>query len=440
MLNNSYTWLLLFSWFWFPSLSLNAQSDVLGPSELWELATLRNPSILEADARVSEANSNAQGSNSVFLPEASFNGSAARNDSRLGADRTQYDSSGYSIDFSQSVLSRRDWTIRKQIQVGAEISRKEREVVRAAIRRDILLRYWSVLRYEESIDLINSSLNSHLDQLELQAKQAVAAGVRTSSDLSVNLLQIANLRLEVLRYQAELYENLEKLELLVGTPIKAVRPRLRGNQDPGLKSIPEGSKPSLEVETLRLESEAIGVEIASSGFWPKLDLRASYQSSMDLVQREPSNLKTQRRASSYGLTLNVPIFSGLSDFRIRQAAQFRLLAAEVRRNARTAELDLRKQSASRRVGLAYKRLQQGLSLVNNSLYLQAQVLKRQEAGVGSFDYVISPRVQVVELSLSCIATFYDYLSIVTAEYSDAGSLDTEIIEGFEKDILSSPGK
>ncbi|RYD79843.1 MAG: TolC family protein, partial [Sphingobacteriales bacterium] len=341
------------------------------------------------------------------------------------------------INVAQSIVDRRDWTVRKQILIDTEIAKKAREIVRENVRREILLRYWEILRYEESIALLAKEMNGPLQQLEIQARQAIAAGIRTSADLSANLLQIANLKLTILRYQAELDESLEQLGLLVGSRIESIRPRDQNMQDPGLKVILKGKQRTLEVENLRLEAETVGVDIAASGFWPSLSLSANFQSSIDSFQGQLSNLQSRRRGISYGLNLNVPLFSGLSDFHARQAAQSRRLAAEVRRDAHSAELDIRRSSAARRVELAYMRHLEALSLTKQSLDLQATVLRRQEAGLGSFDYVIGPRVQALELSLSSIGTFYDYLSIVTAEYSDSGSLDETVIDGIEKAVLSS---
>ena len=426
--------LFLFTNVWLPrSFAQNKTEDLL---QIWHKVLKNNSQINEAMALAEAAKSESLALNSVFLPQAGLNGSWAKSVEKQDGVHKAWETKSYSFDVTQNIFDKAALNRRDIAQLDVEIANTKYQIIESKLIAEITQVYWKALTEQECIKALESELNGPMSALELEAKQSIEAGVRTPFDLSLYLTQIATLRLNLLRLRAQYDESLENLGLLAGEPINSLRMRKKSYEVTSLPTILKLIRPELKFENLLVEREKLNVQTVSSKFWPKLYLDGHYASEVSKMDQTLSPISHQSN-TEIALKMSIPLFNGLSDFQSRKAAQSRLLAADQHRSALDTEIKTRALSSSKRLNQAKDLLDETARIWRSSVELEQSVLKRQEAGIASFDLIIGPKVQALEMTKTHIEAIFEYLEVLTREYAESGSLDEQSLALMQEQVLES---
>ena len=115
------------------------------------------------------------------------------------------------------------------------------------------------------------------------------------------------------------------------------------------------NNPSLKAQRAGLDASEASVKTARAGHYPTLGLTASYGKAITGLY-DPAFIGANKASTSVGLTLNIPIFSGL-------ATQSGVRSALAQRDAAADGVEQTKRSIERSTRNAYQALVAGISEV-----------------------------------------------------------------------------
>jgi len=303
-----------------------------------------------------------------LLPDISADGEAIHQDSRAAAT-LRYDDArqrlGWSLTLTQPLFDRAAWRTLEQSRLIAS----DAALALAIAHQDVMLRsaqvYFEVLAAEDALAAIEAEKASIAAQLAA-AKRNFELGNATITDTHEaqarhDLILASELQA---RYELELAQ--DALAKLIGTA-SPLEPLV--TLPPGV-TLPEPQPNRLDDWTEQAQSAALivqraqlglviseyGLDIAKSGHYPRLELRASTRSASDLARVGGRQAGRSGRGldSVIGIHLNVPLYTGgLTSSRVTESIELAQKARydleEVRRRA---VQEVRRYFSSVNTGLA----------------------------------------------------------------------------------------
>ncbi len=312
------------------SLSSSVFADDL--ATVYELAQANDPIINRAKAQKDAAYAGIEISRASLLPQISGNVSYSDSsrESLFGPNVTDVDTNtlSYGIDLTMSLYDHANWLGLNR----AELLAQQSDAVLAANMQSLMLRtvnaYLAVLREQDSVEFVKAELRAIERQLE-QTKQRFEVGLTAITDVheaqanfdntvarQIRAENLLELRLEELREITGKYH--DRISVLDTNRFSATAPSPESVTE--WLSIAQDSNLDLLAQRFARDVAKEDIEIARSGHYPTVGLRASYGSSDteqtfaqandagDLVSQtsEPGWLSN----NSIGLSLNVPIYQG----------------------------------------------------------------------------------------------------------------------------------
>lgn len=283
-------------------------------SKLVEQSLAHNTDILQAVARVEQAEALTQEARAAQLPSLNAGGSATRsrnsattNDSALGNTVRGSVSTAFELDF-WGKLSRASEAARAQTLA----TRYAREVVRQTIASQVARSYFSLLTLDRQIALSRDILQSRNDDLRLQQRRLVQGALGELDVQQADALRAdAALQLKELQRQQALM--LSQLALLAGgTQLDLAN---RPEALPALPQLPSTGLPSqllerrpdvLQAEQLLAAANA-RMGVADAARFPSISLAGSAGGESNALSNLLSN---PSRIWSLGTTIDLPIFDG----------------------------------------------------------------------------------------------------------------------------------
>jgi outer membrane protein TolC len=298
----------------------------------------------------------------------------------------------------------------------------------------LVLTYYETQEAKLVANILEEAFQKSLNSLEAQAYQVLEAGVRSPRDVSVYLLQISQLRLRQRQVEPRVRERFRSLNLLVSSdPITDIQVPDRDFQ-PEIRDLP-AAQVTVEqaIEDLELKARDLQVDLAASRLWPRLSLfgewsRSTRSPALDVLQ---GNAPGEVRDSSLGLALEVPLWSGLSDYYQRRAAVQGRESIRFKVSGMQREREALIGDAEARLHDEYARLEEATRVWKQAKKLRDLARQRQDAGLASFDDILGPEIQLIELSITRLEASFHYLKSLAAEFHRRGLLDERQFELLE---------
>jgi outer membrane protein TolC len=143
------------------------------------------------------------------------------------------------------------------------------------------------------------------------------------------------------------------------------------------------------------------------------------------------NAPGEVRDSSLGLALEVPLWSGLSDYYQRRAAVQGRESIRFKVSGMQREREALIGDAEARLHDEYARLEEATRVWKQAKKLRDLARQRQDAGLASFDDILGPEIQLIELSITRLEASFHYLKSLAAEFHRRGLLDERQFELLE---------
>lgn len=328
-------------------------------------ALSQNQEIKAAEARFNSVKANSAKSKAAYFPELSLEG---------GPLRTKYDSEKHS---GTAAYAKAEWNLFRGGKDSALISKANIEAKRAEahlqftkakIARDSAKIYYEMLFILESLDLKQKAIDMNRDQMKL-AKSKKSSGFTSEADVIEFELREATLSSDLKQLQQAQAAKSRELALLIGREGDSslsvlghlARQNLSLKKEKLLALVDERNQEILDANA-ELDSAKKDLWAAKADFLPTIDLAAKYGK---LANEE--KVFTDKNSYSVGLTVNIPIFSGLSTFNGLKASQFESERAEIQST-----------KEQRRARAEAERLLSALSSLNERLELEEKTLPRSE--------------------------------------------------------------
>ena len=285
----------------------------------------------EQDAAINAARATAAAGREV-VPQAraqllpSLSASVSRSDNYLKSIRhnslgqvsdsgTNYPSSSDSVTLRQPIYRWYQWAQYQQAQAQEEDSNAvlDGELQNLAVK--VTGTYLEALLAQDQLALVRTQLSTYRVQLDA-AKKLFAAGSGTRTDIDEVQARLDFSAAQEMEAMQNVTLTLKQLQVLVNRPVD----RLASLDEARLSLSPpnpddpqnwielaEQASPELRALRARAQAAAFEVEKARAGHLPTLDATAQWsRSTSDSV----SNIETTNDVRSFGLQLNIPIYSG----------------------------------------------------------------------------------------------------------------------------------
>lgn len=347
---------------------------------------------------------------------------------------------GYQVTLSQTIWSFEAWRRLKQSDAQVALAEATFRSAQQALILRVAQAYFGVLSASDAVRTNTAERDANERQL-LQAKKRFEVGLAAITDVqeaqaafdaSVATLinadrVLSNARRalgEITGGYAETAEGLiEEIPLASPNPV-AVDDWLKAARD---------SNYDLQIAELNSEVARKSVDIAYARHYPTLALDGSYGENDNSFTRNPNTARSQ-----FGVTLNVPIFSGgLTQSQVRQAA--------ATRDQSLAQLEGSKRSIERQTRDAYQGVMSGIASVKANL----QAVKSNQTALESSQVglQVGTRTEVDVLNTlrnlyvaqrSYYQSRYDYLISVLTLKQQAGRLTESDLADIDRLLLAAP--
>ncbi len=288
---------------------------------------------------------------SGLLPQIGLSANTTWNDaeieaSTLSVDRS-YNSNGYGVQLSQPLYRLQNWVQFKQGELQTALAETQFDIA----RQDLLLRvaeaYFNVLNAQDSVAAVAQLRAAAAEQLEL-AKTSFEVGTVTITDVheAQSRFDLASAQEIAARNQLEVLR--QTLAQIIGKEPEALA-GLRegvGLQRPQPDDIAawvaaaEAGSYGVQAQQLAREIAAREVQRARAGHLPTVDLVATHG-----LNNSPSITTDRSEATTIGLQLNIPLYSGGRVSSVsREAAALRMKADSDLEDARRSAALAARQS------------------------------------------------------------------------------------------------
>ena len=368
--------------------------------------------------KLESALSSESGSRSAFMPEVSI---------ETGQLETKYSSDRNS---GTPLFGKIEWNLyrggkdqsRTQTRsIETDLARKQVEIVRAKIERDVARSYYEQLLILEAISLKEKALEMNREQIKL-AKAKNRSGFTSSADVIEFDLREATLRSDLKKLEQDRNDQSRKLSVLLGRNqssgvllvkghLTRIKPNINSDNFLGRISNhnPEILESRAQTQIARQEHD-----LARAGYLPQIDLEGKFGK---LANEE--RVFQETNGYSAFLKVKIPIFSGMSTVNERAATAARIAEREAalsqKQNLALAEA----ASLLSKISTIQERLSlEESNLVRSEEYYKITVgeyrrgVKNSPDMVGASERLIEARIRNLELRKELMTTYLDVLSLV----------------------------
>ncbi|QOL26813.1 outer membrane channel protein TolC [Thalassotalea sp. LPB0316] len=294
-------------------------SDIL---ENYKLALVNDPVILKAQAEFDASKEGITQARSVLLPQINAFAAATRlqDDRVIGPNfdiiSTDINNTTWGANLSMQLYHHDSWLKLDNAKKSAHLS----DLSYQSAKQDLIVRvanaYFGVLSAQDDLEFANAELKAIERQLE-QTKQRFSVGLTAITDVHEAQAQYDNAVTAVIQAENQLAsasESLREITNVYPRDLDVLDTMRFSASAPAPTSADEWQQVA-ETKNLEILGQKVSVDIskeniniARSGHYPTLDLKASYQQSDNTIKN--NTLDPQLDSSSIGVQLNVPIYAG----------------------------------------------------------------------------------------------------------------------------------
>ncbi|MDE7368301.1 MAG: TolC family protein [Muribaculaceae bacterium] len=293
------------------------------------------------------------------------------------------------------------------------------ESVKDDITLNVISQYLQVLAYSEMLK--NAQEQVELSDYELKRQEALAeAGKIAEIDVLQARSQLANDRqtltdtennLAIARLDLAQMLNLPSPENFDIEPIQTVDPVIMSPNDVYMSAL--ASNNSIKSAKNDIEAAQLGVELAKSGYIPRLSFNAGLGSSYYNISgvENPSFSRQMRDnfTKTLGFSLSVPIFDAFSTRNSVRKARVRELSAALQLENRTTALYQEIQQAYYRATGARQKYLTGIETESIAKEALEAIKGKYEMGRSTPTEFEQAKVQYQQASINRIQSHYEYI-------------------------------
>ncbi|MDE5572756.1 MAG: TolC family protein [Muribaculaceae bacterium] len=293
------------------------------------------------------------------------------------------------------------------------------ESVKDDITLNVISQYLQVLAYSEMLK--NAQEQVELSDYELKRQEALAeAGKIAEIDVLQARSQLANDRqtltdtennLAIARLDLAQMLNLPSPENFDIEPIQTVDPVIMSPNDVYMSAL--ASNNSIKSAKNDIEVAQVGVELAKSGYIPRLSFNAGLGSSYYNISgvENPSFSRQMRDnfTKTLGFSLSVPIFDAFSTRNSVRKARVRELSAALQLENRTTALYQEIQQAYYRATGARQKYLTGIETESIAKEALEAIKGKYEMGRSTPTEFEQAKVQYQQASINRIQSHYEYI-------------------------------
>lgn len=259
-----------------------------------------------------------------LMPNVSANMSRTRNElltispnilGQLADSSTNYASATNALVVRQPIYRPYQWANFRQAQAQVDDVNAILDYTLQNLAVNVTSAYFEALLASDQLALTRKQLDTYRTQLDAARKMLEAgSGTRTDIDevqarLDLSLAQEMEARqhVEYTRQQLQVLVDQPFERMAVLDPARLALQAPRPESMDGWIELAEQSSPELRVLRARLEHASLDVDKANTGHLPTLDAVAQWSRNSSENQQ---NIDTTYQNKSFGIQLNVPIFSG----------------------------------------------------------------------------------------------------------------------------------
>ena len=410
---------------------LSAQAHATDLMQAYDLARQSDPQLAAADAQKRAQGEGVVQARSSLLPQVNASVSINKSEGRSSGNQVFAGSatpinSTYStstdrssgVQVNQSVFDFGNYS-----RLGASKARaRQAESQFAAADDSLIVRvasaYFNVLTSIETLASARAQERSVKRQLD-QAEKRLEVGLAPITDVHEARARHDSANADAIAAANALDDAYEALAEITGQPIEHLK-GLAANYQPentdartleDWVKLAEDNNPTLKADQDALAAAEKDVSTARSGHFPTLSASAGYSDDAnwgDSTRRmfpasSPLNFGSSRTGTSFGLTLNVPIFSGFAtQSRVRQALDLRDVAAD--------QLEQQKRAITHQTRTAYRSLIAGKAEVEARRLAVVSAKAAYEAGEAGLEVGTRTIVDVLIAQQQLFQARTDYAS------------------------------
>ena len=296
---------------------------------------------------------------SVLLPQ--VNGTVSWN--RVGTPGDARRSGGWDVGASQSVFDYGNYTALRAAKAQDRAGGFDLEAAGLSLITRTSAAYFNVLVQLETLTAAEAAETALRKQFDFASKR-LEVGLAPITDVHEARAQYDAARANSILARNAVQDAYQALVEITGTPVG----NLKGLPDDFQPALPESrdvegwvatalsENPSLKAQAADVEAAEHNVATARSGHYPTLGLSASYGKAIPGLYGNPEFSGSNNASTSVGLTLSIPIFSGL-------ATQSGVRSSLAQRDIARDQLEQQKRALERNTRSAYQALVAGISEV-----------------------------------------------------------------------------
>jgi adhesin transport system outer membrane protein len=198
---------------------------------------------------------------------------------------------------------------------------------------EALIAYQDVRRQRDLVTLAQDNYQEHLD-VQAQVRESAEAGVSRGADFQQIEARVAQAQSNLVNERSNLHDVTARYRRIVGaSPADSLGgPALEGAEIPeDLGTAVTGAyeqSPSFRAALRDIEASRATIERERSGYFPQVDLNASY----GVDNRADSGLRDTQREARVGVEVRLNLFNGGSDQAATESAVEQLSAAQSQRD------------------------------------------------------------------------------------------------------------
>lgn len=295
-----------------------------------------------------------------------------------------------------------------------EQGRKQVEVAKAqlaSVEQDLILRvsqaYFDVLAAQDNLVLVREQKKAVAEQFA-SAKRNFEVGTATITDSREAEAQYDLILAEEINVENDVRVKRLALELIVGRPANELKPLARpvvlppvtpSEPEPWVQIAYENN-PTVQQSRLALDIAKLGVAKAYAGHKPTLDLTASYGNTRYPGGNSSTGFYTRTTAGTFGLSFNLPVFSG---FLVQNQVKEALSLEEKAKS----DVDAAERSVAQFTRAAVYSLKSGLGRVKALETAEASTQSALDANVLGYQVGVRINLDVLNSQTKVFATKRD---------------------------------
>lgn len=417
--------LLLLTIYFVPTEILGGSEDL---STLWTKLRRSNPELRVAEIKVEQAESLLSAHIGGYTPQVGLHKSWTKSLDDWGRSSLDERKNALVVRVDQIILDKELFVNTEAKSVDVKIAKANLESVKSRVLLELILQYYDLLEKESSGAILREPLNGQLSLLEAQAYRVLKAGFRSPHDINQQLLQLNQLRMKLRQLESETRLARSQLSFIVNEPLGTLSPIEKSQEMLIVKHGESKVVPQDMLEVLELKKKDLVISQASAKHWPKVSAFGDWNvsSSAREVEEISSDGRSSASRGEIGLAISVRIWSGLSDFHERKVAQSDKDSSMLHIQAMQKRRHELVQEGTQTMHAEYARFKEAERLWGLAKDLQDMARKQKEGGVASFDALLGPELQVIEMALVKNQSLYSYFKSKAIELSRRGLLESEI--------------